>query len=85
MLAGCKNQRSEANRLLLMPLQHHDPKTKKKKNKGRKSMLLDRQDVKDKLVFRESLYNAQALSKQVRSEVLETGWSLGSPPTKTIQ
>lgn len=82
MLAGCKNQRSEANRLLLMPLQHHDPK---KKKKGRKSILLDRQDVKDKLVFRESLYNAQALSKQVRSEVLETGWSLGTPPTKTIQ
>lgn len=82
MLAGCKNQRSEANRLLLMPLQHHDPK---KKKKGRKSILLDRQDVKDKLVFRESSYNAQALSKQVRSEVLETGWSLGSPPTKTIQ
>lgn len=82
MLAGCKNQRSEANRLLLMPLQHHDPKKKKKE---KNCILLDRQDVKDKLVFRESSYNAQALSKQVRSEVLETGWSLGTPPTKTIQ
>lgn len=53
--------------------------------KSERGILLDRQDVKHKLVFRESLYDAQTPSNQVRSEVLEIRWSLGSLPTKTIQ